>query len=244
MLERVRIVLVNTSLPANIGAAARAMKTMGLAQMVLVAPKIFPSPEADTLSSGATDILAQARVVSSLDEAIAGCRLVIGTSARSRHIPWPLLNPRAAAAQAWAELPVGEVALVFGREDRGLTNDELHKCHYHVHIPTNPDFSSLNLAAAVQVLAYEMRMRSLEDDQVEAPFWGVDWDIDAAPAEDIERLFVHLEQVLVKVDFLDPENPRQLMTRLRRLFLRSRLDTVELNVLRGFLTAIEKSSKQ
>ncbi|MDH2432861.1 tRNA (cytosine(32)/uridine(32)-2'-O)-methyltransferase TrmJ [Pokkaliibacter sp. MBI-7] len=243
MLERVRIVLVNTSLPANIGAAARAMKTMGLAQMVLVAPKIFPSPEADTLSSGATDILAQARVVSSLDEAIAGCRLVIGTSARSRHIPWPLLNPRAAAAQAWAELPSGEVALVFGREDRGLTNDELHKCHYHVHIPTNPDFSSLNLAAAVQVLAYEMRMRSLEDDQVEAPFWGVDWDIDAAPAEDIERLFVHLEQVLVKVDFLDPENPRQLMTRLRRLFLRSRLDTVELNVLRGFLTAIEKSSK-
>ncbi|PPC76202.1 tRNA (cytosine(32)/uridine(32)-2'-O)-methyltransferase TrmJ [Pokkaliibacter plantistimulans] len=243
MLERVRIVLVNTSLPANIGAAARAMKTMGLVQMVLVAPKIFPSPEADTLSSGATDILAQARVVSSLDEAIAGCRLIIGTSARSRHIPWPLLNPRAAAAQAWAELPTGEVALVFGREDRGLTNDELHKCHYHVHIPTNPDFSSLNLAAAVQVLAYEMRMRSLEDDQVEAPFWGVDWDIDAAPAEDIERLFVHLEQVLVKVDFLDPENPRQLMTRLRRLFLRSRLDTVELNVLRGFLTAIEKSSK-
>ncbi len=243
MLERVRIVLVNTSLPANIGAAARAMKTMGLAQMVLVAPKIFPSPEADTLSSGATNILAQARVVSSLDEAIAGCRLIIGTSARSRHIPWPLLNPRAAAAQAWAELPTGEVALVFGREDRGLTNDELHKCHYHVHIPTNPDFSSLNLAAAVQVLAYEMRMRSLEDEKVEAPFWGVDWDIDAAPAEDIERLFVHLEQVLVKVDFLDPENPRQLMTRLRRLFLRSRLDTVELNVLRGFLTAIEKSSK-
>lgn len=253
MLERIRIVLVNTSLSANIGAAARAMKTMGISRLVLVEPKLFPSPEAEALSSGATDILDNAEVVQTLDEAIQGCRLVIGTSARSRHIPWPLLNPREAAAQARKELTSAateddatatqDVAFVFGREDRGLTNEELHKCHYHVHIPTNPDFSSLNLAAAVQVISYELRgawLASQEEINEVAPAWGVDWDIKAANADDVERMFVHLEKVLVDIEFLDPENPRQLMSRLRRLFLRSRLDDLEVNVLRGILAAAEK----
>ncbi|MFP8966701.1 tRNA (cytosine(32)/uridine(32)-2'-O)-methyltransferase TrmJ [Pokkaliibacter sp. CJK22405] len=247
MLDRVRIVLVHTTLSANIGSAARAMKTMGLSRLVLVAPKEFPSEDAVVLSSGATDVLDNAEVVSTLDEAIAGCRLVVGTSARQRHLPWPLLNPREAAAQAVKELSgegQDEVALVFGREDRGLTNDELHKCHYHVHIPTNPDFSSLNLAAAVQVLAYEMRFASLSSRETvdeEAPHWGVCWDVKGATADDTERLFEHLEKVLIDVEFLDPEKPRHLMSRLRRLILRARPDDIEVNVLRGFLSAIEKS---
>ncbi|MFB9887082.1 tRNA (cytosine(32)/uridine(32)-2'-O)-methyltransferase TrmJ [Balneatrix alpica] len=243
MLDKIRIVLVNTTHPGNIGAAARAMKTMGLSQLVLVEPKIFPSPEADAMSSGATDILQQARVVATLDEAIADCQLVIGTSARSRHIPWPLLNPHEAAAQAAKEAQSAEVALVFGREDRGLTNEELHKCQFHVHIPTNPDFSSLNVAAAVQVLSYELRMRQLADAEVEAPYWGVDWDIKLATSDEVERFFVHLEQALIDIDFLDPHNPRQLMPRLRRLFMRARLDQVEVNVLRGILTAAQKPLK-
>ncbi len=246
MLSSIRIVLVNTSHPGNIGGVARAMKNMAVSQLVLVEPKEFPSDKAVARAAGATDVLEQARVVETLDEALVGCQLVVGASARGRHIPWPIVDPRQMAEQVIAvqqaadgELP--QIALVFGREDRGLTNDELHRCHRHVHIPSNPDFSSLNLAAAVQVLCYELRMAALAE--VKAPateHWGTAWDIESATAEELERLFVHMEQTLTEIDFLDPNNPRQLMTRLRRLYLRSHPDRVEVGVLRGILTATQK----
>jgi tRNA (cytidine32/uridine32-2'-O)-methyltransferase len=162
MFSNIRIVLVNTSLPANIGSAARALKTMGLRQLVLVDPKVFPSSEATALASGASDVLATARVVATLEEAIADCSLVIGASARSRTIPWPLLNAREAGElSSRIESEKHPVALVFGREDRGLTNEELHQCHYHVSIPSDEEYGVLNVASAVQVIAYEVRMAHL-----------------------------------------------------------------------------------
>jgi tRNA (cytidine32/uridine32-2'-O)-methyltransferase len=159
--SNIRIVLVNTSHPGNIGGAARAMKNMGLERLYLVEPKEYPSDKAVWRSAGAVDVLENAVVVETLDEAIKGCGLVVGTSARERRIPWPLLNPRECGESVWTESEQHEVAVVFGREDRGLTNEELHKCNYHVHIPANPDYSSLNLATAVQVICYEIRMAFL-----------------------------------------------------------------------------------
>ncbi|GAB3476960.1 tRNA (cytosine(32)/uridine(32)-2'-O)-methyltransferase TrmJ [Marinomonas epiphytica] len=236
MQNKVRIVLVNTSHPGNIGGAARAMKNMGLADLYLVAPKDFPSDEAISRASGATDILDQAVVVDTLEEAIKDCQLVIGTSARERHIPWPLVDPREAAQMVYKEQL--ETAFVFGREDRGLTNEELQKCHYHVHIPSVESFSSLNLAAAVQVIAYELRMQFLL--QQEAPVVASKWDQPAATAEQIDHLLEHLESVLTQTEFLDPKVPRKVMTRFRRLFQRSQLDQQELGMLRGMLTSVEK----
>ncbi len=254
MLSSVRIVLVNTSHPGNIGGVARAMKNMAVSRLVLVDPKEFPSDRAVARAAGAADVLEQARVVGTLDKALEGCQLVVGASARGRHIPWPIVDPRQMAEQiisvqnaAADEVP--QVALVFGREDRGLTNDELHRCHRHVHIPSNPDFSSLNLAAAVQVLCYELRMSGLAQLSAEsaapvgqsaAEHWGTAWDIESASADELERLFIHMEQTLMEIEFLDPDNPRQLMTRLRRLYLRSHPDRVEVGVLRGILTATQK----
>src|SRR5690554_4650161 len=164
-LDNLRIVLVNTTHPGNIGGAARAMKNMGLSRLYLVAPKEYPSDKATWRSAGALDVLDNAVVVDTLDEAIAGCGLVVGTSARERRIPWPLLDPRECGTNVVSEAEQHEVALVFGREDRGLTNEELHKCNYHMHIPANPDYSSLNLATAVQVITYEVRMASLQADR-------------------------------------------------------------------------------
>ena len=244
MLDNIRIVLVNTTHPGNIGATARAMKNMGLSNLTLVAPKHFPHPEADARSSRAEDILESAIVVEELEQAIAGCHLVVGTSARGRHIPWPLVNARelaAAVSKSVEHNPDCQVAILFGREDRGLTNEELHLCHMHVHIPTNPDFSSLNVAAAVQVISYEMRMALSTSEQ--APNWGVDWDIELAEHGEIEQMFDHLESTLVDIKFLDPDNPRQLMTRLRRLILRAVPDKVEVAVLRGILTKIGRLVK-
>lgn len=240
MLENVRIVLVNTTHPGNIGAVARAMKNMGLHDLCLVAPKVFPSEVADARASGALDVLADARVVAEVSEAVADCQLVVGTSARGRHIPWPIVNPREMASII---VPSGQkVAVLFGREDRGLTNEELHLCHHHVHIPSVEGFSSLNVAAAVQVIAYELRMAQLYSDQAaqSRPCWGTDWDIELAEHRELELMFEHLERTLVDVEFLDPENPRQLMPRLRRLLLRAVPDKVEVNVLRGILTAVQK----
>lgn len=247
-MENIKIVLVNTSHPGNIGGVARAMKNMGFNQLVLVDPQEFPSDKATARSSGATDILENAQVVTTLQEAIENCQYVVGTSARQRHIPWPIVDPRELVAQLTPILSAGKaerpIAVVFGREDRGLTNEELHLCNSHVHIPSIETFSSLNLAAAVQVICYEFRMASLGKSKAEeAPTWGTDWDIELASAGDIERFFQHLEKTLVDIEFLDPENPRQLMTRLRRLFMRSRLDQVEVNVLRGILTATQKQLK-
>lgn len=237
-LDRIRIVLVNTTHPGNIGGAARALKNMGLSQLVLVAPKEFPSERALWRAAGAVDILDKVQVVETLEEAIADCPLVIGTSARERRIPWPLLTPREAGARVVSEAQAHSVAIVFGREDRGLTNEELQLCQFHVHIPSNPEYSSLNLAAAVQVLAYEIRVQYLEAQQ-QGPLHFDDWDQPPAAARDLDMYFAHLEQTLTELEFVTPDNPRQTMTRLRRLFNRVRLDQMELSILRGMLTAIQ-----
>jgi tRNA (cytidine32/uridine32-2'-O)-methyltransferase len=240
MMKNIRIVLINTSHPGNIGAAARAMKTMGLAELYLVQPLHFPHPKAHEMASNAGDVVDQAVVVDSLDAAIGDCQLVVGTSTRSRTIPWPMLTPREFAEKARVETAHSKVAILFGREQSGLTNDELHRCHFHIQIPSNPDYSSLNLASAVQVIAYEICVAS----QIQGvePSAG-DWDYQWASAEQMEGFYEHLRRVLVVLDFLKPEAPRQLMTRLRRLFHRARPDVMELNILRGILGAVEKDRK-
>ncbi len=235
MLKNIRIILINTSHPGNIGATARAMKTMGLSDLYLVSPALFPHDKAVEMASGAVDILEHATVVNSLDEAVSDCGLVVGTSARSRTIPWPMLSPRAFAEKASVEAGKTKIAVLFGREQSGLTNDELHRCHFHVHIPSNPEYSSLNLAAAVQVLAYELQVASLHDTPI-----SENWDCDYATAKEMEGFYEHLQKVLIELDFLKSNAPRQLMTRLRRLFSRARPDVMEVNILRGILTAIEK----
>ena len=238
--DNIRVVLVDTSHPGNIGAAARAVKNMGLRRLYLVSPRDFPADRAVWRAANAADVLEQAVVVASLDEAIADCGLVVGTSARGRSIPWPMLSPRECGEKVWREASDHDVALVFGREDRGLTNEELHKCTYHVHIPADPDYSSLNLAAAVQVLTYEVRMAALAEQQ--EPYQHLnDWDIPPAKVAELELYYQHLEQALVALGFHDPDNPRQTMTRLRRLFNRIRLDTMELSIMRGVLTAIQNN---
>lgn len=238
MLDRIRIVLVNTSHPGNIGASARAMKTMGLGQLYLVQPLDYPSAEATARASGADDLLARALVCADLDQALAGCRWVVGASARLRKITVPPLLPRDCARQARAESEQGEVALLFGREQSGLSNEELDRCHALVHIPTNPEYGSLNLAMAVQVLAYEARMAHLDN-------WTPPADIGEqtplAEADEVERFYVHLEETLRELEFLNPANPRQLMRRLRRLFGRVRLDRNEVNILRGILSAAQQA---
>jgi tRNA (cytidine32/uridine32-2'-O)-methyltransferase len=237
-LSRFRVVLVNTSHPGNIGAVARAMKNMGLSQLVLVEPLDFPSPEAVARASGADDVLQQARVVGSLDEALAGCTLVLGASARLRSLGWPVLEPRAAARQMIALPGAAAAALVLGREHSGLSNAELGKCNYLVHIPANPEFSSLNIAAAAQVLLYELRMAALDlaATVVTAPPEPSP-DQPLATADELAGLYAHLEATLIELEFLDPAAPRQLMQRLRRLFNRAALDQREVNILRGILTA-------
>lgn len=241
VLDNIRVVLVNTSHPGNIGGAARAMKNMGISRLVLVDPMDFPSPEADARASGATDILANAQVVKTLEEALVGCSVAMGTSARERHIPWPLLEPRESGQKCLEQIQTGaEVALVFGREYAGLTNEELQRCHFHVHIPSDPNFSSLNLAAAVQVLTYEARMAwlSLKD----APAVSVPVPSDDMPvtADEMEQYYAHLERTLIDIGFLIPERPRHLMTRLRRLYGRSEVTKLEMNILRGILTETQK----
>jgi TrmH family RNA methyltransferase len=233
MFSKLRIVLVETTHPGNIGATARAMKNMGLARLYLVNPEHFPHAEATARASGADDVLAQATVCADLDAALAGCGLVVGASARLRSLSLPQWDPRQCAERVMREAHNTEVALVFGREHSGLTNDELSRCHYLMHIPTNPDYSSLNLAAAVQVLVYELRMASQLSTVVadEEP---------PASAEDMERFYAHLQQTLEEIGFLDPENPRIMMRRLRRLFNRARPNEVEMNILRGILTAAQK----
>lgn len=234
MKTNIRIVLVNTTHPGNIGAAARAMKNMCLERLYLVQPQDFPCAEATARASGADDVLANAVVCENLEQALDGCRFAVGTSARSRRISWPVENPRQAAARLLEESKQGEVALVFGREHSGLSNEELERCHYLVHIPSNPEYSSLNLAAAVQVLSYELMMVApdenthLEDEVREV-----------VTADEMESFFGHLEQTLVDLGFLDASQPRKLMRRLRRFFNRARPDKTEMNILRGVLSAAQ-----
>lgn len=241
-LARIRFVLVEPSHPGNIGAAARAMKTMGLARLSLIRPHQYPNAEATARASGADDVLAQAQVCEGLEEALAGCRLVLGTSARPRNLEWPTLTPRECAARvAQEQISGGEVAVLFGRERSGLTNAELERCHFRVHIPSNPEYSSLNLAAAVQILAYEMALVQPVGGAVAEPP-EEEGEAVADPVE-VERLFEHFQAALVDIDFLNPDNPRQLMRRLRRLFGRTRLLITEVNILRGILTAAQRQAR-
>lgn len=235
----VRIVLVGTTHPGNIGAVARAMRNMGLERLSLVAPREFPSEQATARAAGADAILAAARVCATLEEALADCRFVVGASARLRAVAWPELSPREAAPRLLAEGRQGEAAVIFGRESSGLTNEELGRCHALLHIPTDPEFNSLNLAMAVQVVAYELRLALLED-SVPARERGDT----LASAEDMERLYEHLERTLVAARFLNPTNPRHLMLRLRRLFNRALLEEKEVRILRGVLSALEPRRDQ
>ena len=225
--------MVNTSHAGNIGAAARAMKNMCLSQLVLVGPRQFPSSEATARASGADDVLQTATVVDSLAEAVADCRIVIGASARLRSVSWPLLSPREAAALASVECAGAPVSIVFGRESSGLSNDELDLCTHLVNIPTNPAYSSLNVAMAVQVISYEL-MLALDL----APSPGVVADTMASNAE-MEGFFGHLAQALDDIGFTDERRSEKLLRRLRRLFHRAAPDSEEVNILRGILSAAQ-----
>ena len=233
-LARIRIVLCATSHPGNIGASARAMQTMGLSRLTLVAPRRFPDPEADALASGATSILREARVVATLDEALAGAALAIGFSARPREFAGAALPVRLAAREALAYAGRGDVALVFGSEMSGLSNAELARCQLVATIPSDPGFSSLNLAAAVQVAAYEVRIAAAGGEVWRAPAF------EPASQDEIARLFEHGERTLVALDFLRPAHPKRLLPRLRRLFSRARLEKEEVNILRGILARIDE----
>ncbi len=232
-LSRVRIVLVATSHPGNIGAAARAMLTMGLGRLVLVGPRRFPDPEAVARASGATAVLDGARVVATLDEAIADCVRVTGLSARPREFAGRVLPVRAAAQDVVAHATRGDVAIVFGTEMSGLSNDELARCGVVATIPANAEYGSLNLAAAVQVVAYELRVAATGGDVWSAPRF------EPATADEVEALHAHATRTLVAMRFLNPQMPKRLMPRLRRLFARSGLEKEEVNILRGILARID-----
>jgi TrmH family RNA methyltransferase len=245
----IQIVLVNTSHPGNIGGVARAMKNMCLDQLVLVDPVQFPHAQATARASGADDVLNKARVYPTLDEGLADCDLVFGASARLRRLSWPQVEPREFVKQVYAQPPGTRIAIVFGREHSGLTNDELERCHYLLNIPSNPDYSSLNIAAAVQVIAYEVHMHwhALQAGREDASRQVDDISLDGEPfasAQDMERFYEHFYEMLTQIGFLQTEHPRKMMRRLRRLFNRARLDRVELNILRGILTTIQKRLNQ
>ena len=233
-LARIRVVLVRTSHPGNIGATARAMLTMGLARLVLVAPRRFPDPEADARASGATAVLAAARVVDGLDDALAGASLTVGLSARPREFAGQVLPVRAAAERAVASTAHGDVALVFGTEMSGLSNDELARCAVVATIPANPGYASLNLAAAVQVAAYELRVAAGHGGVWAAPRFA------PASHDEIEGLHAHAARTLAAMRFLDPALPRRLLPRLRRLFARAGLEREEVNILRGILARCDE----
>lgn len=237
MLDNLHIILVETSHPGNIGGVARAMKNMGLSRLRLVKPKIFPDTQAQARSAGAEDVLATAEVFTNLAEAINDCSLVLGTSARSRSVEWPQLNVRDCAGQIMAHAQQQKVAVVFGRESSGLTNDELQHCHYQLIIPANPAYSSLNIAAAVQVISYELRVAAQVDLELKATPETL------ATAAQMEGFYNHLHDVAIDSDYLNPTLPGQLMGRLRRLFNRSHLTLVEINILRGLLTSIQHKIK-
>ncbi|WP_408635889.1 tRNA (cytosine(32)/uridine(32)-2'-O)-methyltransferase TrmJ [Psychrosphaera ytuae] len=238
MLENVRIVLVNTSHTGNIGSVCRAMKTMGLSDLVLVDPVQEPDSHASALAAGATDILGNAKIVPELKDAIADCQLTIATSARSRTLSWPMLEPRECGKKVVEEGQNAKVALVFGRENSGLTNEELQQCQFHVHIPSNPEYSSLNLAMAVQTLCYEIRMHFLDSQQAQFE----PSDVEYPNSEQLEGFYMHLEQALTKTGFIVKQHPGQVMAKLRRLFNRARPESHELNILRGVLASIEKDA--
>lgn len=233
-LDRIRVVLSRTSHPGNIGAAARAMKTMGLRELWLVAPESFPDEVASARASGAADLLEKARVVDTLEEALADTVFSAALTARRRELSLPRLQARDAAVELVGRTQDGAVALVFGNETSGLSNDEVGLCSMPVSIPANPEFSSLNLGAAVQLLCYEVRMAAL------APSAPQDPQPAFATHDELERFHAHLERAVTASGFHDPANPKRLLPRMRRLFNRVRLEKEEVAILRGMLTAFEK----
>ena len=237
VFRRLRFVLVETSRPGNIGAAARAMKTMGFSELVLVNPR-FPDArlqeEAIAFASGAQDVLNNARIVGSIEEALAECNFAAAVSARLREFSPPVLTPRALAGELTMNTTL-RAALVMGNERFGLPNEIVEKCNVLINIPANPDYSSLNLAQAVQVLAYECRMAALGDVQAVS---SIGFQGDAAAVSDIEGMYQHLERALISIDFLKPDSPKKLMPRLKRLFARTRLEVEEVNILRGIAKQI------
>lgn len=235
-LSSIRIILVATSHPGNIGSTARAMKTMGLKSLYLVNPKSFPDYRAREMAAGADDVLEGAQVTASLEEALVGCQLILATSARPRGLDLPGLIPSSCAQLVANQADNTQIAIVFGREHAGLTNEELLKCHYHINIPSDPEYASLNLSQAVQIMAYELRMKLL------APEAEVSLRKDNyAKAEEIEQFYSHLKEVFIETQFLKIANPRRLMQRVRRLFNRINLEKMEVNLLRGMLSQIQKS---
>lgn len=234
MLNNIRIVLINTFHPGNIGAAARAMKNMGLSQLYLVEPRIYPDEEADARAAGAKDLLDSAIVVDTLDEAIADCQLVIGTSARNRTFDLPIFDAHDCARKVVGEAQQGKVAIIFGRETMGLHNAELQKCNYHVYIPANPDYPVLNVSAAIQLVCYEIWQAHLKHDFIpqEEPY---------PLTEDMERFYAHLESALHKTRFIIPQHQGKVLDKLRRFFNRSRPERTELNMLRGILSSIDET---
>lgn len=239
LLDRIQIVLIETSHSGNIGSAARAMKTMGLKQLRLVKPKQAIDEQAEALSAGAKDVLEQAQLFESFDAAVADCQLVIGTSARLRHLQNTLIEPRACGELAIQRAAQGKVAIVFGRERVGLTNEELLKCHYHLNIPTNPEYGSLNLAMAVQLVSYEVRMAWLAGDSQQegrknAKICPL---VEYPTAESLEHFFTHTQKLYTELGFIRNE---AVMGKLRRLYQRAELEVNELNLLRGMLTAVER----
>jgi tRNA/rRNA methyltransferase len=240
LFSRMRVVLVETSHPGNIGAVARAMKTMGFAQLVLVNPRFdnaLTHPDAVAFASGAQDILASAQIVTSIDDALHGCHFVAAVSARLREFSPPVWEPRALAEQVGSAEPE-PFALVFGNERFGLPNEIVLKCNALINIPANPEYSSLNLAQAVQLICYEFRMAALRSNTNSSTQSEVGFKGKLASAQEVEGMFSHLEQALVAIEFLDPAQPKRLMPRLKRLFSRTQLETDEVNILRGIAARI------
>lgn len=235
----IRIVLVATTHPGNIGSAARAMKVMGLHELWLVRPERYPAPEATAMASAATDVLEAARVVGSVREAVADCGLVVGTTARSRHLPWRVVEPREAAADLLAAARSGPVAILFGAERAGLTNDEIEQCQRLLTIPAAPRYASLNVAMAVQLVAYEIWLAQRSGATADVRPAGEEGGVPLASALEMERFYEQLERVLLEIDFRDRTGSGHLMARLRRLFNRAVMDQNEVNILRGVLTAVQ-----
>ncbi|NVJ51420.1 MAG: RNA methyltransferase [Gammaproteobacteria bacterium] len=245
MLNDINFVLSHTTHPGNIGAGARALKTMGLQHLRLVNPKQFPCAEATRRASRADDILQNAQVFTNIEDAVADAKLIVGTSARSRTLPWPMLEPRELAEKIAAEPERRPVALLFGTENSGLTNEELQMCHYHVCIPTNPEYSSLNVASAMQLIAYELRLAALAQEQ-EVVVIPEDDDAGELPATaaDIEQMFAHWQQVMESSGFYNPLKPKKIQMRFRRIFNKAQLTDSEVRLMRGYLAAIRKFDNQ
>lgn len=255
-LENIKIVLLETSHPGNIGAAARAMKTMGLSQLILVNPKEFPSEQATAMAAGAKDLLENAQIVANLDEALADCQLVIGASARNRSGDWPNLTVKQVGEFILAqpglvtektEQTASKIALVFGRENSGLSNAELDKCHYLAQIPVNPEYGSLNLAAAVQIFCYEIRRAKLQPglvaEDLAAKQANSKLETQLANQQEFEGFFQQLEKTLLEIEFLKLEDNQKMLRKLRQLYKKANLTEAEISILRGILTATQKANK-